>query len=210
MEVKVCGMRQPENVRSVAELKPDYMGFIFAEKSPRYVAERDETALQDTNTPTRVGVFVNASEAYILERVVAMKLEVIQLHGDEPPSLAAALRSQGLTVWKVFGIGKDDFDFQQLNPYLDHVDAFLFDTKGIARGGNGVAFDWQLLKQYPFTKPFYLSGGVDLSNLGQLQQLTDLPIAGIDINSKFETAPGLKDLEKVAQLMKKMKEKSST
>ncbi|MEL6537795.1 MAG: phosphoribosylanthranilate isomerase [Bacteroidota bacterium] len=198
-------MREPDNVANVAMLQPDYLGFIFAEKSPRYVPEDMDIALADPDIPQRVGVFVNAEYEAIIEKVKNYGLQVIQLHGDETPALAKALRAYGLKVWKVFGIGKDGFDFSQLEPFLPAVDAFLFDTKGAARGGNGVAFDWGVLENYPYEKPFLLSGGVDLENLAELPRLKNLPLMGIDVNSKFELEPAYKDVEKLSKLFEQVK-----
>ena len=198
-------MREPDNVAHVATLQPDYLGFIFVEKSPRYVGESFDIALADPDIPERVGVFVNASREYILKQAREHGLHVVQLHGDESPELAKQLRKAGLAVWKVFGIGQEGFDFAQLEPYLKVVDAFLFDTKGAARGGNGVAFDWGILKDYPYKVPFLLSGGVDLENVASLPQLQDLPLLGIDVNSKFELEPAYKDVDKLEELFEKVK-----
>ncbi|HAA14590.1 MAG TPA: N-(5'-phosphoribosyl)anthranilate isomerase [Cytophagales bacterium] len=208
MKIKVCGMREPDNVANVATLQPDYLGFIFAENSPRYVPEDMDIALADPDIPQRVGVFVNADFDTIQKKVRDYGLQVIQLHGDETPTLAKALRAHGLKVWKVFGVGKEGFDFSRLEPFLPVVDAFLFDTKGISRGGNGVAFDWGILEDYPYKKPFLLSGGVDLDNVNELPRLKDLPLLGIDVNSKFELEPAYKDVDMLAVLFEKVKGKN--
>ena len=215
VRLKVCGMKH--NTAAVAALQPDYLGFIFYEKSPRNYDLNEIPKLPPR--VKKVGVFVNASLDFVLEKVQQFGFDVIQLHGNESPEYCAELRKlnaelvsashpdhevpalSAVEVWKVFSI-KDEFDFSILEAYEPYVDAFLFDTKGKEKGGNGYTFDWEVLKDYPSKKPFVLSGGIGLDQIDSVKNMlkTDLPLFAIDVNSKFEDQPGLKntsDLEKL-------------
>ncbi|WP_461305041.1 phosphoribosylanthranilate isomerase [Aureisphaera sp.] len=191
------------NTAQVAELQPDYLGFIFYEKSPRnYV---NDSIINTVNTK-RVGVFVDASLDVILQKVDQYQLDVIQLHGEEPPQFCRQLKDRlpfrsSVGIWKVFSI-KDTFNFDILTSYESIVDKFLFDTKGKEKGGNGYTFDWTVLKDYPSKKPFVLSGGIGLEELDKVKALvqTKLPIYAIDVNSRFELEPGLKDISALKEL----------
>ena len=198
------------NAAEVLQLEPDYLGFIFYEKSPRDVSKHSISdlalPLQDGHTNTkRVGVFVNASVDYILDKCVAFQLDVIQLHGDESAAFCNQLRTalktlkKEVKLWKVFGI-KDNFNFNRLTAYEPYIDAFLFDTKGKERGGNGYTFNWKVLEGYTSTTPIILSGGIGPSHIKDLQDIlqSSLPIYAIDINSKFEDQPGKKNIEKLS------------
>ncbi|GAB4403330.1 MAG: phosphoribosylanthranilate isomerase [Microscillaceae bacterium] len=207
MQWKVCGLRSPENIPLVLALRPDFVGFIFYEKSPRYVGEAFRLPPDlDWGPVRRVGVFVNHSVDFIFSQVNRYQLDGIQLHGDESPEFCAALKSPilrgardiapSVLSIKAFGLGPG-FDFESLAPYLPEVDYFLFDTKSPEYGGSGQAFGWEILPNYPFAKPFFLSGGLGQENANALRQFLeahpDLPLAGLDLNSRFETAPGHKD-----------------
>ena len=173
MELKVCGMKY--NTQEVAALQPDYLGFIFYEKSPRNFEGEIPTLPENIK---KVGVFVDADIAFAKAQIEKYKLDVIQLHGSESPQYIERLKSSlaskgegwGEVIWKVFSI-KDRFDFEILKPYKDLVNAFLFDTKGKAKGGNGYTFDWNVLKDYPFEKPFILSGGIGLEEIENIKVL---------------------------------------
>ncbi len=201
VKLKVCGMRDPENIATVsADAKPDYMGFIFYENSKRFVGEGFMYYELDPEIK-RVGVFVDASEDYIMKKVVKYLLNAVQLHGNESPELCEKLKNRGVTVIKVFSID-NDFDFSVLNHYKFYVDFFLFDTKGKEHGGNGVTFDWSILKNYDGEKPFFLSGGIGIEEIDKVKELdlAKLNLYGLDVNSRFETKPGEKDVEKLSQL----------
>ena len=198
VQLKICGIKH--NIEEVTILQPDYLGFIFYDKSPRFFEGKIP------NLPERiskVGVFVNASIEYILEKTETHQLDVIQLHGEEMPLFCKELRKALIKkeVWKVFSI-KDSFDFSQLADYEDIVDKFLFDTKGKEKGGNGYTFDWTLLKGYNSTKPFILGGGIGLDEIPDLKKIvtSGLPIHAIDVNSKFEISPGLKNTTDLKKL----------
>lgn len=194
MKLKVCGMQETENIVALASLQPDYMGFIFWEPSKRYC----------TTVPTdipkhikKVGVFVDETTKQIKEKVKLFGLDAVQLHGDESPRQCAALLNL-CEVIKAFRIGPD-FDFKTLTPYQDHCTYFLFDTQGPLPGGNGTAFDWKLLAGYTLDTPFFLSGGIGLGHVEAIAEIRkrNLPIHALDINSQFESKPGVKKIEKI-------------
>jgi len=197
--IKVCGMKEPDNILQLLELPIQYMGHIFYQKSARYVG--DLANLDISKNIKKTGVFVNSSIAEILESVNRLSLKAVQLHGDETAEMASALKSEGLEVIKAFGID-EEFDWNQLESFVDHVDFFLFDSKSPAYGGTGKAFNWQKLKEYPFEKPYFLSGGLSLDNLEEAINFEDKRLVGLDLNSKFEIEPGLKDIEKLKLALK--------
>ncbi len=215
-------MKFTENMQQVAALQPDYLGFIFYEKSKRNFEGIIPELPKEIK---KTGVFVNEYIEIVVSLVEEYRLDAIQLHGDESVSYILDLKQQlannralfieenkqikkkknqhyiskkEVEIIKVFGI-KNEFNFSALQPYLDVVDYFLFDTKGKERGGNGVKFDWSVLENYPYKKPFFLSGGISLNDLEQLQIVlkSNLPIYALDVNSKFESKPGVKKTEEL-------------
>ncbi|UNY98963.1 phosphoribosylanthranilate isomerase [Zhouia spongiae] len=210
MKLKICGMKYPENMIAVADLQPNYLGFIFHEKSPRFLNDKIPTLPDDI---IKTGVFVNVSEEFIVKKVEEYKLAAIQLHGEESPGFCSALKSKlssraqsgDLTLIKVFSI-KDDFNFDVLKPYEKIADYFLFDTKGQLPGGNGYTFDWSILKGYPSKTPFFLSGGIGIDEVEKIVEIsnTDLPVYAIDVNSRFEIAPGQKNIEQLKEFKNKL------
>ncbi|CAH0997517.1 N-(5'-phosphoribosyl)anthranilate isomerase [Emticicia aquatica] len=204
MKLKVCGMRDVENIKALSELKPNFMGFIFYDKSPRFVgAELDvETVNALPREIKKVGVFVNATVDFILQNVRKYGLNYVQLHGNETPDFCKNLRLKGVNIIKAFRLD-NDFIFSQLNNYKPHVDFFLFDAKGEEYGGNGITFDWTILKKYDNQKPFFLAGGISLENIDVLESITPKPYA-MDVNSKFEISPGMKDIAKLNELIMKL------
>jgi len=202
MKIKVCGMRQQGNIEELVALKPNFIGFIFYEKSPRFVGEElsEEYVKTIPKNIKKVGVFVNANPGYILDMVKKYDLQYAQLHGNEMPDICRSLRQKGVNIIKAFSID-EKFNFAMLNNYKSFCDLFLFDTKGIMPGGNGVPFDWKLLKKYDNEKPFFISGGIGLDNIEEIIALSKtLPVYGIDVNSVFETEPGVKDISKLKEL----------
>lgn len=197
MKLKVCGMKYEDNIRAIAELQPDYLGFIFYEKSKRNFVG---TIPQLPKGIKKTGVFVNSSVDEVADKIQIHGLTAVQLHGDESMDYIAQLKTKikDVEIIKVFGI-KDAFDFSILDAYAALVDYFLFDTKGRERGGNGVKFDWSMLKKYHLEKPFLLSGGISPDDIEAIKEITQsgLPVYGVDINSKFEIEPGLKNTEAV-------------
>ena len=197
MKLKVCGMRSPDNINSLSALAPDYMGFIFWEHSKRFVS--DETP-QLPQTIKKTGVFVDASVDYILDTIANHKLQALQLHGKESPDFCKKLKSKELEIIKAFSVGKS-FEFSDLEAYDSVCDYFLFDTKGDLPGGNGTRFNWSLLRDYPATKPFFLSGGIGPKDQNAIASIINLnlPLYAVDINSKFEDQPAFKNIEMIKQ-----------
>ena len=188
VRIKICGMKFSENILEVGALLPDFMGFIFWEKSSRYF---DGEIPMLPKSIKKVGVFVDESFEIIVSKIEKYNLDCIQLHGNESIEFCKKLKELPIEIIKVFSI-KDNFDFEILNEFESVCDYFLFDTKGELPGGNGTTFDWNLLKKYPSNKPFFLSGGIGIEEINLLKDM-NLPIYGIDVNSKFETEPGLKN-----------------
>jgi phosphoribosylanthranilate isomerase len=186
MKLKICGMKYKSNILEVAQLLPDYMGFIFYEASKRHF---QDCIPKLPDTIKKVGVFVNASLAEIHTTINKYQLQIVQLHGQETPEFCQALKSNGQTVIKVFSI-LDTFDFSTLTPYEAVCDFYLFDTKGPLAGGNGYTFDWSVLNDYPFKKPYFLSGGIGLHSKHKIEEFKTSRAAqfccAIDVNSKFE------------------------
>ena len=199
MIVKVCGMRDAENIRAVEALGIDMMGFIFWPKSSRYVSERP--AYLPTSCQ-RVGVFVDESIDKVMQYAAAFQLDVIQLHGGESPEYVSRLK--GLKVIKAFNIATAD-DLKQVKLYEGLADCFLFDAKGRSVGGNGTQFDWDVLQGYTGKTPFLLSGGIGPDDAGRVTDFEHPRCIGIDLNSRFETAPGLKDVDKLKAFLEKVK-----
>lgn len=202
LRLKVCGMKH--NTLEVAQLQPDYLGFIFFEKSKRNYDKANIEILPEGIK--KVGVFVDASIAFVLDNIRQFQFDVIQLHGSETPEYCKRLQTDSkVELWKVFSI-KDHFDFSVLEAYEAVIDKFLFDTKGKEKGGNGYTFDWSVLQDYPSQKPFMLSGGIGLDEISAVNELkkTALPLAGIDVNSKFEDEPGLKDIDLLKSLVNEL------
>ncbi|WP_243765940.1 phosphoribosylanthranilate isomerase [Polaribacter cellanae] len=222
-------MKFTENIQQVAHLQPDYLGFIFYEKSKRNF----EGIIPDLpNSIKKTGVFVNEYKEIVISLVEEYGLDAIQLHGDESVEYVTDVKNQlaerralfieenkqikkkknqhkisknEVEIIKVFSI-KDEFNFNLLKPYLEIVDYFLFDTKGKERGGNGTKFDWKVLEKYPFEKPFFLSGGIGLEDVEEVKKIlkSDLPIYALDVNSKFESKPGVKKIEELEKFKNKI------
>lgn len=211
MKLKVCGMKFPENIEAVAQLKPDYLGFIFYKKSPRHFKGKMPEVPIDIK---KVGVFVYSKLNKILNKALKYNLDAIQLHGEEDAVFCKKLKQalydiQGeeriqnpVEIIKVFSVG-DTFDFSVLEEFEEVCDYFLFDTKGKKKGGNGIAFDWKLLEKYPIKKPFFLSGGIGLEEKKTLKDFFLKDVSkwcyALDVNSKFEIKPGWKDVEKLQE-----------
>ena len=204
MKLKVCGLKDRENILQVLEHKPDYIGFIFYNKSLRYAGkELDADFIQNISSAKKVGVFVNESEINILDKVSRFCLDYVQLHGNETPEFCKQIQ-QYVPVIKAFGIG-ENFNFSSLDVYKDMCDYFLFDSSSKEYGGSGKAFNWNKLKEYNLEKPFFLSGGIDLQNINEIQNLTIPQLIAVDVNSCFEIEPGMKDTGKIKELTTKIK-----
>jgi phosphoribosylanthranilate isomerase len=193
-------MRDKENIRQIAALNPDYMGFILYEKSPRYIGSHFILPSDFPQGIKKVGVFVNASTAKIEAAADELSLDYVQLHGDESVEQVRELKKKGFRIFKVFSIG-DSFDFRIVEPYEDFVDFFLFDTKGKYYGGNAARFDWKLLEKYNQRIPFFLSGGLSPENINEIREVNGMNVHAMDVNSGVEDSPGIKNVEKVKSIV---------
>ena len=193
--IKVCGMREADNIRDVEALGIDMMGFIFWPKSSRYVSQRPDYLPKRVK---RVGVFVDEDPEQVKRLANDYGLDYIQLHGQESPSYIFQLR--GLHVIKAFNISTAE-DLSQTQPYEGLVDYFLFDAKGKSVGGNGEKFNWDVLNAYQGSTPFLLSGGIGPDDAARVNAFYHPKCIGIDLNSRFELSPGLKDVAKLKEFM---------
>ncbi len=194
IKIKVCGMRNMDNIRELCAVGPDFIGFIFHEQSPRNVKGVLKTNL--SKSILRVGVFVDKDSFFIEKKVTKFKLDYVQLHGKESPEFCKNLNEKGIKVIKAFNLS-EDFDFDELFIYEPYCDFFLLDASGEHAGGNGVTFNWDLLKKYKSQIPFLLSGGINEKMVKALKEITHSKFMGVDINSGFEIAPGLKSINKI-------------
>jgi phosphoribosylanthranilate isomerase len=198
MKIKVCGLKDPDNIKAISALTPDYMGFICYALSPRFITDMPANAIEFLPASiNKTAVFVNENESNINLLIDKFKFDTIQLHGNESPEFSNSFRGR-VKVIKAFGLNSD-FDFNRLNDYADKVDFFLFDTKTELHGGSGKSFDWSILDNYKLEVPFFLSGGLSPENLEEVQQINHPQFYGVDLNSRFEIAPGLKDIKKLKQ-----------
>lgn len=202
LKIKVCGMRDPENISGVIEALPDYLGFIFYPKSKRFVGFEPSTEMlvKIPVSVKKVGVFVDENPEIVLEICESWKLDVVQLHGKETPEHCRQIRNSGITVFKAFSVD-ERFDFETLETYSEVCDYFLFDTKGQLPGGTGQKFNWHLLEKYTGDVPFFLSGGIGPDDSESIQDFSHPKLFGIDINSGFEVDTALKNVEKVKRFI---------
>jgi len=200
-KIKICGLRDRANIEEVLTLQPDYIGFIFHPTSKRFVGSALDAAwvatLKDVNT---TGVFVNAGLDQVTAAIDRYGFRAVQLHGNETPKYCATLQKTGVTVMKAFGID-DRFDWLQVNDYEDATDFLLFDTQSNQHGGTGIRFNWELLEGYTLSKPFFLSGGIGPENIREAFAMNDPRLYALDLNSKFETAPGMKNIPLLKQTL---------
>lgn len=207
MIIKVCGMRDADNIREVAELGIDLMGFIFYPKSPRYfLMEKGNEAVLRLLPLKKVGVFVNASMDEIQTTAIRLNLNYLQLHGNESPEDCRALYQLGFPLIKAFSIASAS-DLSRTEAYEDCVDYFLFDTKCSGFGGSGRQFDWSLLSAYKGRTPFLLSGGITSSSVESILQFKHPAFAGIDLNSGFETSPAIKNVQQLKEFVELIRKK---
>ena len=215
-QVKVCGLTKLNQIKELVDLEVDFLGFIFYEKSPRYVLNHlSLEQISEINHQAKVGVFVNEDLAKIIEISEKAKLNFIQLHGNETEEFISELRQKlnlKIGIIKVIRVGNEIekvFDYAQTDNYgQTNINYLLFDTDSKAFGGTGKTFDWNILNEIKIPIPYFLSGGISLENVGDLKNINQQPIA-LDINSKFEIEPGNKDLEKIKEFIKLLKVKNS-
>ena len=202
MIIKVCGMRDERNIREVARLGVQWLGFIFYPRSPRYV-EPDELARLDLEAihAKRVGVFVNTSPDRVMATARTCRLDYLQLHGEESPDDCYALQKRGYSLIKAFPVAMRE-DLERTQAYEGRVDYFLFDTRCAEYGGSGRPFDWSVLAEYKGETPFLLSGGIRPGHEEAIRSLRHPRLTGIDLNSGFEREPGLKDIDKLSAFIR--------
>ena len=201
MKLKICGMKYQDNIKKVAALQPDYLGFIFYEKSKRHFGENFMP--QIPHSIKKTGVFVDTEINEAIDKINFYHLYAVQLHGNESPEYCEKLKTYNIEIIKAFSID-ENFNFDDLKSYETVCDYFLFDTKGKLPGGNGYTFDWSLLENYSSKKPFFLSGGIGIEQTKELKTFLQSEVSNycyaIDVNSKFEIEAGLKDIEKLKEL----------
>lgn len=200
-QLKICGMLQPGNIAAVADLQPDYLGFIFYKGSKRYAGGVSPEVLSTLPSAIKkVGVFVNEELEILLDVVARYSLDAVQLHGAEGPDycrlLVSKLQGREIKLIKAFGVN-EYFDFKTIEAYKGIADYFLFDTQTPDHGGSGKKFNWQLLEKYTLDVAYFLSGGIGLESADAVRNIQDPRLLAIDVNSKFEVEPGLKDVDQL-------------
>ena len=201
LKIKVCGLKNAENFSKIDALDLNYVGMIFYEKSPRY--NHENPLFFSNSSSEKVGVFVNESVETIEELAKEYDFKIVQLHGKESNEVCKILKSKGFEVWKAFGVN-EEFNFEELENYPD-ADKFLFDTFTPIHGGSGKKFNWELLVNAPINKPFFLSGGIGINEVNELASFKHPYFYGVDVNSKFELEPGLKDVQLVKKFISSLK-----
>ncbi len=203
-------MRDRLNIMAVTEAGPDFLGFVFYPGSPRFVGrDIDPVRLREAaGEMVTVGVFVNESPEHMVDVARSYGLNLLQLHGAEPVSSCEALKNAGFGVIKAFGLD-ESFDFGKLTPFIPVCDYMLFDTQSKHHGGAGKKFNWDVLSRYTFDTPFFLSGGIAPGDAGAIREITHPAFYGVDINSRFETAPGIKNIKQVTSFIKAVKIKET-
>ncbi len=194
-------MSDVESLRQLAPVAMDYVGFIFYEKSKRFVGEKMKLLSQIPLCikTKRVGVFVNEKPEKVIETLRQYQLDIAQLHGNETPADCEKIR-QSFPVIKAFNVDAD-FDFETLKEYEAACDYFLFDAKGKLPGGNNISYDWNLLNNYSLQKPFFLSGGIQPNDAEKIKAFTHPAFHAVDINSGFEVEAGRKDVGVVVKFL---------
>ena len=203
--VKVCGMREGGNIREVESLGPDWMGFIFYSKSPRFVKEEPSYL---PSKAKRVGVFVDADLEYIARTTERFDLDLVQLHGNESPEMVLRLRNalpNGIQIIKAFNVAASD-DLRHVSDYEGVANYFLFDTKASLAGGNGSKFNWEVLAGYQGKTPFFLSGGIGPEDALAVRSFSHPSLYGVDLNSRFESVPAVKDIALLKHFLNQLKQ----
>jgi phosphoribosylanthranilate isomerase len=202
LKLKVCGMRNRENIIALSKVKPEFIGFIFHEKSSRNISDN---LIQSTpDTIIRVGVFVDENINFILDKIKLHNLNCVQLHGKESTEFCAEVKKLGIDVIKAFNIS-EQFNFSTLKNYEETCNYFLFDAAGKNAGGNGIVFNWDLISNYTGRTPFLLSGGIDETMTKTIKDLKHPLLVGVDINSGFETKPAVKNIKAIKKFSDSIK-----
>ncbi|WP_422358732.1 phosphoribosylanthranilate isomerase [Reichenbachiella sp.] len=202
MKIKVCGIRNQDNLSFLNATEVDFIGFIFYDKSKRNFDDGDLSGRIESNK-RKVGVFVNETIEKVESIAQTYSLDCLQLHGDESPGYCRKLKESGFKLFKAFSVHNQlPVDLEAYEPVVDY---FLFDTKGAAYGGNGTQFDWRVLDQYKLDKPFILSGGIGLEDMYSLKKLDHPQLYAVDVNSRFEISPGQKDEQMLKKFIEELK-----
>lgn len=202
--IKICGLNNLENIEELNLLQPDFMGFIFYQKSKRFFIKDAEIIpfIRNINNINKVGVFVNEGYTEIMQEVKDLNLQFVQLHGNETPEFCEQLQKE-VKVIKAFRID-DNFDFKITEPYLEVCDYFLFDCFTEAYGGSGQKFNWNQLEEFPYSKKYFLSGGIRPEDAAIIKSLKLSGLFAVDVNSGFEMKPGLKNIAALKYFMQEM------
>lgn len=209
MKIKVCGNTLPEQVNALDDMGVTFAGFIFYPKSPRFIGQKisPEKMRKIKGKIAKVGVFVNATYDELMKTVDEYRLDMVQLHGDESPKYCEKIADY-ISVIKAFRLSENDSLEWMTRPYHDVCDFYMFDTLGAGYGGTGKKFDWSVLQRWPPEKPYFLSGGIEPGDEESLKEFAQTAagarLVSIDINSRFEVGPGVKDMKKVEKFVKGM------
>lgn len=200
LKIKVCGMRDPHNLEQVCDLAPDLIGYIFYKGSKRFVGSSPDPSLFSIPGPgiKRVGVFVNEELLQVKRAIELYHLDAVQLHGKEPAEYCRELAREGLELIKVLDPYGPDPGFRE---FKELVDYFLFDSAGQGKGGSGEKFDWKILEKDPLASPYFLSGGIGPGDAEMIRSMQLPGMMGVDVNSRFEVSPGLKDVTGLKEFM---------
>jgi phosphoribosylanthranilate isomerase len=205
LKIKICGMREAGNIREISRLQPDYMGFIFYPGSKRYAGRLSPAQVKDLpDGIKKVAVFVNASREEILATCKAYSIRILQLHGDEPPAYCRAFREEGFRVIKAFRVGKG-LDPAEMGKYTESCHLLLLDTSAEGFGGTGRKFNWRYLRDYRSPLPFFLSGGIGAGDAERIMHLHVPQLYGVDLNSRFELKPGIKNKDELEKFIRKIR-----
>ena len=205
LKIKVCGMREPENIREISGIEPDYMGFIFYPGSKRYTGNLSPAELKDfPDGIKKVAVFVNAAREEILNICLTYSIQIIQLHGEESPEFCRSFLDDGFQVIKAFRIGQI-LDMDEMERYTETCNFILLDTSWEGFGGTGRKFDWEQLREYRVKLPFFLSGGIAPDDAARIKEMDHPQLYAVDLNSQFEIVPGLKNLNELDTFIRKLR-----
>ncbi len=203
LRIKICGLKDASQILQIADMQPDFIGFIFYRNSPRYILDglnlNEQVNMQFqlsaiSHPVQKVGVFVDEDIKSLIRLASEWELDYIQLHGDETPEYCEELRMLDFKLIKAFGIDEHT-DWSVMEAYDEYCDYFLFDTKTALHGGSGMAFNWDLLSRYRLSKPLFLSGGIGVDDIPRIKQLAQTTaVEVVDLNSKLEISPGIKDI----------------
>lgn len=205
LKIKICGMRESGNIREISILQPEYMGFIFYPGSKRYAGRLSPDKVKDLpDNIKKVAVFVNASREEIVSTCKAYSIRILQLHGDEPPAFCRSFQEEGFKVIKAFRV-EQGLDVEAMDRFAKTCDFILLDTSGEGFGGTGIKFDWNQLQNYTLELPFFLSGGVAPGDAARIMDMDIPQLYALDLNSRFEIKPGLKNVEELGNFIRKIR-----